>query len=119
MTYTALAVLKIIGDDLSAVDSDAIVKSLRYLQRQNGRSAITITITIPITITISITFSTNSPSISFIQCCVALRQCITVMRLILVSYSARMELAISHHHHQSSIAIAISTSTIDVQSRSF
>lgn len=37
MTYTALATLLILGDDLSRVNRAAIIKSLRTLQLEDGR----------------------------------------------------------------------------------
>ena len=37
MTYTALATLITLGDDLSRVDKPAVVKSLKVLQLDNGR----------------------------------------------------------------------------------
>jgi len=37
MTYTALATLITLGDDLSKVNKPAIVKSLKKLQLDNGR----------------------------------------------------------------------------------
>ncbi|RHZ89892.1 hypothetical protein Glove_9g99 [Diversispora epigaea] len=36
MTYTALACLLILGDDLSRVDRHAIINALKYLQKENG-----------------------------------------------------------------------------------
>mmetsp|Transcript_18687 Transcript_18687/g.45836 ORF Transcript_18687/g.45836 Transcript_18687/m.45836 type:complete len:239 (-) Transcript_18687:292-1008(-) len=36
MTYSALCALQILGDDLSRVDKDAIIQSLKLLQRENG-----------------------------------------------------------------------------------
>lgn len=37
MTYTALAILITLGDDLSRVDKAAVISSLRHLQLDNGR----------------------------------------------------------------------------------
>ena len=37
MTYTALATLITLGDDLSRVDKAAVVDSLKHLQLDNGR----------------------------------------------------------------------------------
>ena len=37
MTYTALAVLVILGDDLSRVNKKAVLRSLRSLQLDDGR----------------------------------------------------------------------------------
>ena len=38
MTYTALASLLILGDDLSRVDKVAVIKGLKALQLPDGRS---------------------------------------------------------------------------------
>lgn len=38
MTYTALATLLILGDDLSRVNRGAIIETLRRLQQKDGRS---------------------------------------------------------------------------------
>ena len=38
MTYTALASLLILGDDLSCVDKVAVIKGLKALQLPDGRS---------------------------------------------------------------------------------
>ena len=38
MTYTALASLLILGDDLSRVDRPAVIESLKVLQLPDGRS---------------------------------------------------------------------------------
>jgi geranylgeranyl transferase type-1 subunit beta len=38
MTYTALATLLILGDDLSRVNKKAVLISLRNLQLEDGRS---------------------------------------------------------------------------------
>ena len=37
MTYTALAMLLILGDDLSRVDKEAVLEGMRSLQLPNGR----------------------------------------------------------------------------------
>ena len=37
MTYTALATLITLGDDLSRVDKAAVIDSLKHLQLNNGR----------------------------------------------------------------------------------
>ena len=37
MTYSALASLLVLGDDFSNVDKNGIIKSLRYLQKMDGR----------------------------------------------------------------------------------
>lgn len=37
MTYVALACLLILGDDLSRVDKQAVIESLKYLQMDDGR----------------------------------------------------------------------------------
>ena len=37
MTYTALATLITLGDDLSRVDKAAVISSLKHLQLDNGR----------------------------------------------------------------------------------
>jgi len=39
-TFTALSILRILGDDFSRVDKEGILKSLRYLQREDGRSVL-------------------------------------------------------------------------------
>lgn len=39
MAYTGLCVLKIVGDDLSRVDRPALLRSVRALQLEDGRSA--------------------------------------------------------------------------------
>jgi geranylgeranyl transferase type-1 subunit beta len=36
MTYTALATLKILGDDFSRINKQAIIRALKSLQRDNG-----------------------------------------------------------------------------------
>ena len=40
MTYTALASLLILGDDLSRVDKVAVIKGLKALQLPDGRSVL-------------------------------------------------------------------------------
>lgn len=42
MTYTALACLLILGDDLSRVNREAIIASMKHLQQPNGRFVVTI-----------------------------------------------------------------------------
>lgn len=37
MTYTALAILRILGDDLSRVDSASVIAALRHMQQEDGR----------------------------------------------------------------------------------
>lgn len=37
MTYVALLILRILGDDLSRLDTAAIVRGLKLLQNPNGR----------------------------------------------------------------------------------
>lgn len=37
MTYTALASLLILGNDLSLVNKEAVLKGLKALQQSNGR----------------------------------------------------------------------------------
>jgi geranylgeranyl transferase type-1 subunit beta len=37
MTYSALCVLKILGDDFSRVNKKAIIGALKFLQMENGR----------------------------------------------------------------------------------
>lgn len=37
MTYTALAILIILGDDLSKVNKEAVLAGIKALQLENGR----------------------------------------------------------------------------------
>src|SRR4051812_5727125 len=42
MTYTALCSLLILGDDLSRVDRGAIINTLQFLQKEDGRLALVV-----------------------------------------------------------------------------